>query len=386
MRTVWTVPPNIAQTLLESPEIQMFLTSNELPDTADDPRQRLAEFTHALGALSRHIGRTFGSVDAANRELFGGSAGKVPVALRLTVLRALVNHVEDRAPSPKLLPKNICDQLGAYVYALLDPRDRSIFYVGAGRGNRIFTLVWTALGETSKLTEAGEKTPLATPETEAALRRIRTVYESGYAVEHFVVADALNPKTDADHTAAVTAEAVIAALGLTEPHRGDWVLTNLAGSTEESEADRTAIPIAELVRQYSASPAPELPTPCVVLRVNEAKKASPAAVRELASKPWPAGSAARGIDGLPIIVVADNIVRAVYRATGWEAAARTEENGGTILYRFVGESDEELEGKFVNTRVTPDRLGLKRWPSHGWAPRLTRALPRPVARPKAPRP
>ncbi len=88
MRTVWTVPPNIAQTLLESPEIQMFLTSNELPDTADDPRQRLAEFTHALGALSRHIGRTFGSVDAANRELFGGSAGKVPVALRLTVLRA----------------------------------------------------------------------------------------------------------------------------------------------------------------------------------------------------------------------------------------------------------------------------------------------------------
>ncbi len=183
-----------------------------------------------------------------------------------------MNHVEDRAPSPKLLPKNICDQLGAYVYALLDPRDRSIFYVGAGRGNRIFTLVWTALGETSKLTEAGEKTPLATPETEAALRRIRTVYESGYAVEHFIVADALNPKTDADHTAAVTAEAVIAALGLTEPHRGECVLTNLAGATEESEADRAAIPIAELVRQYSASPAPELPTPCVVLRVNEAKK------------------------------------------------------------------------------------------------------------------
>ncbi|WP_241387322.1 GIY-YIG nuclease family protein [Rhodococcus sp. CH91] len=386
MRTVWTVPPNIAQTLLESPEIQMFLTSNELPDTADDPRQRLAEFTHALGALARHIGRTFGSVDAANRELFDGSAGRVPVALRLTVLRALVNQVDDRAPTPKLLPKNICDQLGAYVYALLDPRDRSIFYVGAGRGNRIFTLVWTALGETGKLTEAGEKAPLSTPETEAALQRIRTVYESGYAVEHFVVADGLHPKSDAEHTAVVTAEAVIAALGLTEPHRGEAVLTNLAGATEESEADRTAIPIAELVRQYSASPAPELPTPCVVLRINEAKKASPAAVRELASKAWPAGAAARAIDGLPIVVVADNIVRAVYRATGWEAAARTEENGGTILYRFIGEADDELERTFVNTRLTPDRLGLKRWPSHGWAPRLTRALPRPVARPKAPRP
>lgn len=383
MRTVWTVPPNIARTLLESPEIQMFLTSNELPDTADDPRQRLAEFTLALSALNDHIGRTFNSVDEANRELFGGSAGAVPVSLRLTVLRALVSEVPDRAPaSPRLLPKHIVDQLGSYVYALVDPRDRSVFYVGAGRGNRIFALTWTALNEKAKLGEAGEKTPLSTMETEAALRRIRAVHDAGYAVEHFVVVDALNPKSDPDHTAAVTAEAVIAALALLETHRGDFTLTNLAGTNEDSEADRTAVPIGELVRQYSAAPAPELPTPCVVLRINEAKKATPEAVRELASRPWPAGSAARGIDGLPIVVVADNIVRAVYRSTGWEAAARTDENGGTILYRFHGESDEELESQFVNTRLTPDRIGLKRWPSHGWAPRLTRALPRPVARPK----
>ncbi|WP_226436726.1 GIY-YIG nuclease family protein [Rhodococcus yananensis] len=383
MRTVWTVPPNIAQTLLESPEIQMFLTSNELPDTADDPRQRLAEFTVALGALARNIGRTFGSVDVANRELFGGSAGTVPVSLRLTVLRAIVTEVDDRTPSPAPLPTVVIDQLGAYVYALVDPRDRSILYVGTGRGNRIFALTWTALGETHKLTDGREATPAVTPETEAALARIRAVYESGYSVEHFVVADALRPAADPDHTAGATAQAVIGALALLEPHRGENVLTNLAGTTEESEADRAAIPIAELVRQYSAEVAPELPTPCVVLRVNEAKSASADAVRDLASRPWPAGAAARGIDGLPIIVVADNIVRGVYRASRWEAAARTEENGGTILYRFVGEADDELEKQFVDTRLTPDRLGLKRWPSHGWAPRLTRALPHAVARPGA---
>lgn len=78
MRTVWTVPLNIAQSLLESPEIQMFLTSNELPDTADDPRQRLSEFTLALSALARNSGRTFGSVDAANRELFGALQVQFP--------------------------------------------------------------------------------------------------------------------------------------------------------------------------------------------------------------------------------------------------------------------------------------------------------------------
>lgn len=383
MRTVWTVPQNIAQTLLESPEIQMFLTSNELPDTADDPRQRLAEFTVALGALARNAGRTFGSVDAANRELFGGSAGTVPVALRLTVLRALVAEIDDRTATPEPLPAAVIDQLGAYVYALLDPRDRSILYVGTGRGNRIFALVWTALGQSDKLDAAKEGSPPQTPETQAAIERIRGVYDSGYAVEHYILVDALRPAGDAEHTAGTIAQAVVSALALLEPHRGECVLTNLAGTTEEAEADRAAVPIAELVRQYSAEAAPELPTPCVVLRINEAKSASPAAVRDLAGRPWPAGSAARSIDGLPIIVVADNIVRGVYRATGWDAAARTEENGGTILYRFRGDADEALESKFVDTRLTPDRLGLQRWPSHGWAPRLTRALPHALARPGA---
>lgn len=382
MRTVWTVPQNIAQTLLESPEIQMFLTSNELPDTADDPRQRLTEFSVALSALSKNIGRTFGSVDAANRELFGGSAGAVPVALRLTVLRAIVAEVDDRTPTPGPLPTAVIDQLGSYVYAVVDPRDRSILYIGSGRGNRIFALTWTALNETHKLTDGKEQSPPATPETEAAIRRIRAVFDSGYSVEHFVVADALRPATDGAHAANEIVKALISSLALLEPHRGEPVLTNLAGMTEESEADRTAVPVAELVRQYSAEKAPELPTPCVVLRINEAKTASADAVRDMASRPWPAGTAARGIDGLPILVVADNIVRAVYRATSWEAGARTEENGGTILYRFRGEADTELEQLFVDTRLTPDRLGLQRWPSHGWAPRLTKALPRPVARPK----
>ncbi|AUM19503.1 GIY-YIG nuclease family protein [Rhodococcus ruber] len=373
MRTVWTVPQNIAQILLESPEIQMFLTSNELPDTAADPRRRLAEFTHALAALARHTGRTFGSVDAANRELFGGSAGTVPVALRLAVLREIVTDVDDRTPTPDPLPATVVEQLGAYVYALVDPRDHTVLHVGQGRGNRLFVLTWTALGEDHKLAAGGEAAPAQTPETDAAVRRIRAVYDSGYSVGHYVVADRVAPAVDADHAAGFTAQALVSVLGLLEPHDGEIVLTNLVGATEES--DRVARPVEELIRQYSAEAAPELPTPCVVLRITEAKSASAEQVRGLADRPWPAGASARRIDGLPILVVADNIVRGAYRATGWEAASRTEDNGGTILYRFLGDADPELEKLFVDTRLTPDRLGLKRWPSHGWAPRLTQALP-----------
>ncbi len=202
MRTVWTVPPNIAQTLLESPEIQMFLTSNELPETADDPRQRLAEFTHALGALSRNIGRTFGSVDAANRELFGGSSGTVPVALRLTVLRAIVTEVDDRTPPPpdRCRPTSstssarTCTHSSTHATA---PSCTSAVVAG--------TVSSPSPGRRSvRHTNSPPRVrtlPPPTPEADAALRRVRAVYDSGYSVEHFVVADHLLPAADGDHAA-----------------------------------------------------------------------------------------------------------------------------------------------------------------------------------------
>lgn len=35
-------------------------------------------------------------------------------------------------------PEEVVSHLGAYVYRLIDPRNGETFYVGKGRGNRIF--------------------------------------------------------------------------------------------------------------------------------------------------------------------------------------------------------------------------------------------------------
>lgn len=35
-------------------------------------------------------------------------------------------------------PPEVCEKLGYYVYAYLDPRDQAVFYVGKGKGNRAF--------------------------------------------------------------------------------------------------------------------------------------------------------------------------------------------------------------------------------------------------------
>lgn len=42
---------------------------------------------------------------------------------------------------------SVIEALGYYVYCLVDPRDNRIFYVGKGRGNRVFEHVQEALRE-----------------------------------------------------------------------------------------------------------------------------------------------------------------------------------------------------------------------------------------------
>lgn len=367
------------------------MTGGDLPDAPRDPKRRLAEFSDVLTALERSRGRTFRSVHAANDALFeqptGGRAG-IAVPLRLAVLRLIVAQVDERQPAPQPLPAAIADQLGTYVYGLLDPRDRSILYVGTGRGNRIFAPVWTALGETGRLSTLVDTGAVDTEAadddvTRVTTQRIRDIYDSGHAVEHYVVRHRIEPATDDDRAAAAIAQGLVDALRLV----GQPVLTNLAAAHTET----VPMPIEDLVLQYAAEPAPELPTPCIVLNVDGASKrgAAPSVIYELARQSWPAGQGVRNIPNIPVIVFADNIVRAVYRARSWEMVGRSNDKNSTALWRFTGEVDSSLEARFVNTRITPHRLGLKQWPTHGWVPRLTGVIPgaaRATARPGVPEP
>ncbi|MDT2008925.1 hypothetical protein FXW78_41335 [Rhodococcus opacus] len=119
---------------------------------------------------------------------------------------------------------------------------------------------------------------------------------------------------------------------------------------------------------------PNLPTPCVVLEVPAASRRGVTSeqVYELSRGAWAAGAAVRNTDDIPVIVFADNIVRAAYRAKSWSSVARP---GDASLWRFTGESDTELESQFVNKRIVPAKVGLKKWPTHGWVPHLTQARP-----------
>ncbi|MFZ2174812.1 MAG: GIY-YIG nuclease family protein [Rhodococcus sp. (in: high G+C Gram-positive bacteria)] len=363
MATVWTIPLDITSRWLDSGEVQTFLVSNDLDNADPDPRVRFAQFVDVTKSLERHIGHTFTSVQAAATALFDGIERGVPVGLKLAALRLILKEVYQTRHAPQPFSKRVGEALGTYVYVLLDPRNRSIFYVGTGRGNRVYGHVWEALAENE------HRQMLEDPETDGAevraatISRIREIYDSGLEVEHYVIAHRI---ADTDTVAEALGNGVVGALGLLDGAD----LTNLAGGPGEHRA----VLVDDLVLQYSAEPVPGLPTPCVVLEVPRAaeRDTAPEEIYELARGPWTAGAAVRNTADIPVIVFADNIVRAAFRARSWSTVARP---GGEALWRFTGDVDPELESQFVNKRITPAKVGLKKWPAHGWVPHLTQARP-----------
>ena len=77
------------------------------------------------------------------------------------------------------LKQSVKEALGYYVYALVDPRDRKIFYIGKGKGNRIFQHAEAALVENT---------------SDLKLDTIRSIISAGENVEHYIVRHHLEEK------------------------------------------------------------------------------------------------------------------------------------------------------------------------------------------------
>lgn len=125
---------------------------------------------------------------------------------------------------PESFPPGVAAKLKTYVYRLIDPRNGETFYVGKGRGDRVFSHV---------------RADVDGDELDNKLKRIREIRLAGFDVAHVIHRHGLDDKTGFEVEAA-----------LIDAYPG---LTNAVGGAGSN--DFGAMHAKEVIRRYSAEPA-----------------------------------------------------------------------------------------------------------------------------------
>ena len=134
--------------------------------------------------------------------------------------------------------KSVSKKLRYYVYRLIDPRDGETFYVGKGKGNRVFSHIH-------------DEQNIDGDEVDNKLRRIREIRTAGFEVAHVIHRHGMDEET------AIEVEAA-----LIDAYPG---LTNVAGGAGSN--DYGAIHASEIIQRYSAQPA-EFKHKAILISVN----------------------------------------------------------------------------------------------------------------------
>ncbi len=105
-----------------------------------------------------------------------------------------MNLTEPKAPEASMqsFTSGVENQLGCYVYRLIDPRDGQTFYIGRGRGDRVFAHIQDELVQAEGEDDLSEK-----------LETIRDIRRTGLEVIHVIHRHGLDEATAAEVEAAL---------------------------------------------------------------------------------------------------------------------------------------------------------------------------------------
>jgi hypothetical protein len=123
-------------------------------------------------------------------------------------------------------PEEVIKQLKTYVYRLIDPRNGETFYVGKGKGNRVFAHI-----RASAELEDGE--------VDNKIKRIHEIHLAGFEVAHVIHRHGMSDETAFEVEAA-----------LIDAYPG---LTNIASGVGASAFG--VMHAREIIQRYSAEPA-----------------------------------------------------------------------------------------------------------------------------------
>jgi uncharacterized protein len=149
----------------------------------------------------------------------------------LIINKFKVNISSNNNLMEKFSPKTI-ENLKYYVYALLDPRDKKIFYVGKGKGNRVF---------------AHMRGAIKNPEKSDKISTINNIIKSDKKVQHYILRHGVD-----DQKTALEIEATIINLLTFTDYKHLSKITNIVSGYHSWDRGIKTVNDIEII--YSAKP------------------------------------------------------------------------------------------------------------------------------------
>lgn len=221
-----------------------------------------------------------------------------------------------------MFTEEIFNKLKTYVYRLIDPRNGETFYVGKGKGNRVFSHI-----------RAEEN--LEGDDFDNRLKRIREIRLAGFEVAHVIHRHGMDEKTAFEVEAA-----------LIDAYPG---LTNIASGIGANEYG--VMHANEIVRQYSAEQA-VFKHKALLININISS--SQTSLYEATRRAWKLNKS-KAEEAEIVLSTVKGLIVAAFIADKWLDA--TEENFPSIedtpgRIGFVGkEASEDVAKLYVGKRV-----------------------------------
>lgn len=224
-------------------------------------------------------------------------------------------------------PSDVAAKLKFYVYRLIDPRNGETFYVGKGKGNRVFSHIRAAEG-------------LEGDEVDNKLRRIREIRLAGFEVSHVIHRHGMDEPTAFEVESAL----IDAYPGLTN------IIDGFRGS------DYGVMHAEEIIRRYAADPAVFRHR---ALLISVSRSAAERSLYDATRYAWKldvrkAKQAEVILATMQGLIVGAFVAHAWHEATAANFPGRAEGDGVPGRFGFVGaEAPDELKMLYVGKRV-PD--------------------------------
>lgn len=220
----------------------------------------------------------------------------------------------------------VVEEIDYYVYRLIDPRNDKTFYVGKGRGNRVFDHMKGELTFEGDEDEISEKISI-----------IRDIRQDGLDVIHIIHRHGLNNDTAFEVEAA-----------LIDAYSG---LSNEAGGRGSKE--RGPMNALQIQDSYKAEIIEEITEKCIIIKIkqssiNHYSGDISEAIYEVTRASWKLNKT-KVEKADYVLSVLQGVVKAVYTDMQWS----NDENEKRL--KFEGkEAPESIKDKYIGKRIPPE--------------------------------